>query len=272
MDMKKYKYLIWRRTTQILVLFLFFAGNAYGWRILRGNLSSAKVLDSVPLSDPFAVLQSFSAGTAIAADALTGAVIIFLFYALIGGRIFCGWVCPVNMVTDLARKMRNLFKLDGAWKSWDISRDTRYWTLALSLIISAAAGVTAFEWISPIGALHRGIIYGFGFGWAFVLVVFLFDLVAVKNGFCGHVCPLGGFYSLAGRFGFLRIGYDRDKCTDCMKCLDACPEKQVLHMVGERTGAVLSGECINCGKCVEVCEDDAVNFSSIYSNKYRNKK
>jgi len=270
-SMRKYKYQIPRRILQISILFTFFGANAYGWNILRGNLSSAKVLDAIPLSDPFAVLQSYSAGASIATDAFTGALIILLFYAVLGGRIFCGWVCPVNMVTDLAGKIRTSLNLDTVWKSWEISRGVRYWVIGLSVVLSAILGVAAFEWISPIGALHRGIIYGFGFGWAFVLIVYLFDLFAVKNGFCGHVCPLGGFYSLLGRFGFLRIGYDRDKCTSCMKCIEICPEKQVLHMVNRQSGAVLSGECINCGRCVEVCDDNAVNFSSIYSNKYSNK-
>jgi len=262
--MRKYKYLTLRRITQILVLFLFFSGNAYGWSVLRGNLSSAKVFDAVPLSDPFAVMQSFSAGAVIAADAMIGALIILLFYAILGGRVFCGWVCPVNMVTDLANKIRTLFDLDAVWKSWDIKRGIRYWIIALSLVLSAILGVTAFEWISPIGALHRGIIYGFGFGWAFVLIVFLIDLVAVENGFCGHLCPLGGFYGLIGRYGFLRIGYNRDKCTDCMKCIDICPEEQVLNMVSEHSGVVRSGECINCGRCIEVCYDNALNFTNIY--------
>jgi ferredoxin-type protein NapH len=266
--MRKYKYLALRRFTQISVLFLFFSGNAYSWSVLRGNLSSAKILDTVPLSDPFAILQSFSAGAAIATDALIGALIILLFYAVLGGRVFCGWVCPVNMVTDLANKIRTLLNLDTVWESWDIQRGVRYWIIILSIVLSAVLGVTAFEWISPIGALHRGIIYGFGLGWAFVLIVFLIDLVAVKNGFCGHLCPLGGFYSLIGRYGFLRIGYDRDKCTDCIKCIDICPEEQVLNMVPERSGAVRSGECINCGRCVEVCDDNALNFTSIYSNKF----
>jgi ferredoxin-type protein NapH len=172
------------------------------------------------------------------------------------------------MVTDLANKIRTFFDLDTVWESWDIQRGVRYWIAALAIVLSAILGVTAFEWISPIGALHRGIIYGFGFGWAFVLVVFLIDLFAVKNGFCGHLCPLGGFYSLVGRYGVLRIGYDRDKCTDCMKCIDICPEEQVLNMVPEHNGAVVSGECINCGRCVEVCDDNALNFTNIYSNKF----
>lgn len=252
-----------------MILLLFFAGNAYGWNVLRGNLSSARVLDVIPLSDPFAVIQSFSAGAAVAADAIIGALIIVVFYAILGGRIFCGWVCPVNMVTDLANKIRTFFNLNIAWRSWSIKRGVRYWVIALSIVLSVILGVAAFEWISPIGALHRGIIYGFGFGWAFVLVVFLYDLFAVKNGFCGHVCPLGGFYSLIGRFGILRIGYDKDKCTTCMKCIEICPENQVLHMVGKQSGAVLSGECINCGRCIEVCDDDAVKFSNIYKTTSR---
>jgi ferredoxin-type protein NapH len=269
--MRKYKYLTSRRITQIAVLYLFFSGNAYGWNVLRGNLSSAKVLDSIPLSDPFAVLQSYSAGAPLATDVMIGALLILLFYAVLGGRIFCGWVCPVNMVTDLANKIRTLCKMDTSQKSWDFKREVRYWIIALSLVMSAVLGVAAFEWISPIGALHRGVIYGMGAGWTFVLVVFLFDLFAVKNGFCGHICPLGGFYSLIGRFGFLRIGYDNNKCTSCMKCVEICPEKQVLHMVGKQSGAVLSGECINCGRCIEECEEDAVYFSSIYSKKPNHK-
>ncbi len=269
--MRKYKYQIPRRLLQTGILFVFFGGNAYGWSVLRGNLSSARVFDTIPLSDPFAVLQSFSAGAVIASDAVTGALVILLFYAVLGGRVFCSWACPVNMVTDLANRLRRLFSLDSVWKSWDIKRATRYWIIFLSVALSVILGVAAFEWISPIGALHRGIIYGFGFGWTLVLMVFLFDLFAVKNGFCGHICPLGGFYSIIGRFGFLRIGYDREKCTSCMKCIEICPEKQVLHMVGRESGAVVSGECVNCGRCIEVCDDDAVNFINIYSNKIHTK-
>lgn len=265
--MRKYKYLTLRRITQISILILFFTGNAFGWSVLRGNLSSARVLDAVPLSDPFAVLQSFAAGAAISADALIGALIILLFYALLGGRVFCSWVCPVNMVTDLANRLRKSIGPLQSLNSWKIRREVRYWVVALSVILSIILGVAAFEWISPIGVMHRGVIYGFGLGWTFVLAVFLFDLFAVKNGFCGHICPLGGFYSLTGRFGILRIGYEKDKCTSCGKCFDMCPESQVLDIVGRQSGAVLSGACINCGRCIEACDDNALAFKNIYSRK-----
>jgi ferredoxin-type protein NapH len=265
--LKRYKYQIARRFLQVGILFLFFAGNAFGWHILRGNLSSAQVLNSIPLSDPFAILQIYSSGALVSSDAIIGAAIILIFYAILGGRVFCGWVCPVNIVTDAANKIREVLKFNEKLTPWGMKRDFRYWVMGLSLILSAFLGVAAFEWISPIGALHRGIIYGIGFGWAYVLVVFLFDLFAVRNGFCGHACPLGGFYALVGRFGFLRVSYDKEKCTMCMKCLDICSEKQVLHTVGKQSGAVRSGECTNCGRCIEVCEENALQFSNIYSKK-----
>jgi len=268
--MNKYKYLITRRITQAGILFLFLGGDIFHWKILRGNLSSARIFDSVPLTDPFAALQILFSGTILTKEAVTGAIIILLSYAVIGGRVFCGWVCPVNMVTDTANKLRDIFRFDSFFSSWQIDRKTRYWIAGIALALSAIFGIAAFEWISPIGTLHRGIIYGMGLGWTFVLAVFLFDLFAVKNGFCGHLCPLGGFYSLAGRLGFLRIGYDKSKCTSCMKCLNICPEKQVLHIVGKKSGAVLSGECINCGRCIEVCQDHAMQFSNIYFHRSKN--
>jgi len=109
--------------------------------------------------------------------------------------------------------------------------------------------------------VHRGIVFGLGFGWAAMLIIFLFDLFVLKNGWCGHICPLGGFYSLLGKFSLIRVLHSEENCTLCMKCKDVCPEHQVLHMIGKESLSVTSGECTNCGRCVEVCDDDALGFS-----------
>ena len=252
------RYRILRRLVQVSVLFLFFAGNLYGWKILQGDLSSSVLFSIVPLSDPFALLQVITTGTMVSAQALLGGGIVLFFFAVLGGRGFCGWVCPVNLVTDLADSLRS--KTGAYRESLQLSRNTRYWALGLSLVLSAALGIAAFEWISPIGALHRGVIYGMGMGWTAVAAVFLFDVFAVKNGFCGHLCPLGGFYALVSRWSILRVVHVSARCTQCMKCMAICPEPQVLPMVGKWEGAVTSGECTNCGRCIEVCPDRAMHF------------
>ena len=258
--MKKYRFLIARRVVQLSVLFLYFAANAYGWSILVGNLSSSTLLGFIPLSDPYAVLQMFMAGAIISSTLVVGALIIFIFYAIVGGRVFCSWVCPINMVTDLANYCRRIFGLDQIQKKQPATRNMRYWVLAISLVLSFGLGVGAFEFISPISMVHRGLVFGMGFGWAAIIVIFLFDLLVLKNGWCGHICPLGGFYSLISKFRVINVKYDNDKCTECMKCKLVCPEKQVLFMITKETMPVLSGECTNCARCIEVCDDDALGF------------
>jgi len=257
-----YRYLIFRRFTQIGILILFFGANAWGWKILEGNLSTSKIFEIIPMSDPYAVLQMVAAGAIVSTDLLLGVAVVTLFYFLIGGRAFCSWVCPINMVTDSANYLRRLFDIDRAQlQKQPISRKARYWVLIISLIVSAVMGIAAFEFISPISMLHRGIVFGIGFGWAAVLIIFLFDLFVLKNGWCGHICPLGGFYSLLGKFSFIRVHHIEENCTLCMKCKVVCPEKQVLHMIGKESIPVLSGECTNCARCIEVCDDDALRFS-----------
>jgi ferredoxin-type protein NapH len=237
-----------------------------------GNLSTSRFLDTVPLSDPYALLQMLAAGAVLASDVIIGAVIIALFYAIVGGRVFCSWVCPINMVTDLANYLRRKLKMDLVAKKQPAVRQIRYWILALSFILSFLLGVAAFEFISPISMIHRGIAFGIGFGWAAALIIFLFDLFVLKNGWCGHMCPLGAFYSLIGKYRILKVEHDSEACSACMKCKVVCPEVQVLHMVSKKSLPVLSGECTNCARCIEVCEDDALNFTLTSYGKKTNKE
>lgn len=247
-----------RRITAIGILLLFAGANHYGWSFLKGNLSHADFLGMVPLADPYHLLQVLATLRLPATEALVGGVIVLLFYAVFAGRAFCSWVCPVNMVSDAAQWLRRKM---GISESVRMSRSTRYWALGLSLALSTIMGIAAFEWISPVSMLHRGILFGMGTGWTVVAGVFVFDSLVVKNGFCGHLCPLGGFYALTGRYSLLRPAYTHNKCTDCARCTDVCPERQVLGLVGEKSGRVNSGECTNCGRCIEVCADKAIEFT-----------
>lgn len=257
----KYRYLFFRRITQLTILFLYFGANAWGWTLLMGNLSSSSVLGVIPLSDPYAVLQMLVAGALIASDVAIGALIITIFYLIVGGRAFCSWVCPINLVTDAAALLRRKIGVENFAKKQPASRNIRYWVLGISLIISFVMGATAFEFISPISLLHRGIVFGIGFGWAAVLIIFLFDLLVLKNGWCGHICPLGGFYSLVGKYSMIRVYHKQENCTECMKCKAVCPEQQVLYMIGKESISVTSATCTNCARCIEVCDDDALGFS-----------
>jgi ferredoxin-type protein NapH len=259
-----WRFLLLRRAVQLGVLLAFFATVRWGWMaagkpVLTGNLSSSELFGLIPMADPFAVLQIISTGHWPLQEVLLGAAIVLTLYTLLGGRVWCAWVCPVNMVTDLAAWLRRRL---GVTDLFRISRNTRYTVLALSLLLSVLTGVAAFEWISPIGMLHRELIFGIGLGWTAVLGVFLFDLFILRNGWCGHLCPLGAFYALVGKLALLRIRFDTPTCTHCGECARVCPEPQVLNLkAAATTGMIASGECTNCGRCITICPEDTLQFN-----------
>ncbi len=257
----KRKYLILRRITQIGILACF----AFGAKVfVDGNLSSALWFSTVPLSDPFALLQLLCAGVTVSfgvlgSSVLLGALITLVFYALFAGRAFCAWVCPVNLIVDFAAWCRKKFSLKES--RLHLPANLRYYVLGLSLVMSVILGTPAFESLSYIGIIQRGIIFGTAAWLSVAFVIFVVDALISPRATCSHFCPLGAFYALVSGFALLKIRYDFDKCSKCYGCVGICPEKQVLSMVGKKSEFVESGECIRCGRCVEVCNDDAINFS-----------
>jgi len=265
----KNRWLVLRRTSQIGILALFLLGPLAGIWIVKGNLNSSLTLDFLPLSDPFVLIQSWLADHQFGTQAAIGALIIAAFYFLVGGRAYCAWVCPVNIVTDTAHWLRNRLGLRGNTR---INRNTRYWLLAMALLLSAITGIMAWEWINPVSVLQRGIIYGMSTGWLIILAVFLFDLAVSKRGWCGHLCPVGAFYSLLGSHSPVRIrAENRDACDKCMDCFDVCPEPLVLSpaLFGKKDGigpVVDEANCTNCGRCIDVCSKQVFNFGTRFNN------
>ncbi len=260
-----WRYIVLRRLSQLGILLMFFGTAHWGWQIaqdvplLTGNLSASKFAGILPMADPFAVLQIFLTGHVLQTEVLLGAGTVFAFYLILGGRVYCAWVCPVNMVTDLANWLR--MRLD-VRPIFHITRNVRYLMLAAALVLSVVSGVAAFEWVSPIGMMHREIIFGLGLGFIALLAIFLFDLLILKNGWCGHLCPLGAFWSVIGHHtAQLRVRFDASTCTHCGECARVCPEPQVLNLkkIAE-VGYVYSGECSNCGRCSPLCPEGSLAF------------
>jgi ferredoxin-type protein NapH len=84
------------------------------------------------------LLQSLLAGHRPERLGLIGAAIVLIFYLLVGGRVYCSWVCPVNIVTDLAGWLRNRLGIKG---SVHRRASTRYWVLGMTLVGSARPGI-----------------------------------------------------------------------------------------------------------------------------------
>ena len=283
-----HRFLFWRRLSQVAVLALFLIGPLFNiwWEfdsnnrsvaVLQGNYSSSLFLGFIPITDPLMLLQSLATGFWPVITAIVGAIIAIAIYSIVASRLFCSWVCPLNLVTDLAAWLRRKF---GFRSSTTISRNLRYVAVVVILLGSAVSGTLLWEWINPVSTFGRGLInglsqtpaseltfsllidglmFGFGAGIWLIAAVFLFDLFVVEHGWCGHLCPIGATYGVIGSKAILRISAERrEDCTRCMDCINVCPEQHVLRepLFGKgESRLVLSKDCISCGRCIDVCPE-----------------
>lgn len=262
--LKANRWLIARRLSQLAFFLLFASGPWLGVWIAKGTLSSSMTLDVLPLTDPLVFLQALLAGHKPEMLAILGAAIVLAAYALINGRVYCSWVCPINPVTDLAAWARRRLDIQ---KGWSLKPQARYFVLGAVLAAAALTGTIAFELINPITTLYRGLLFGVSWGLLGVLLIFLFDLFVARNGWCGHICPVGAFYSLVNTAGVLRVSASgRARCDDCMDCYAVCPE---MHVISPALKAASPGvspiiahrDCTSCGRCIDVCPERVFRFT-----------
>lgn len=263
------RWLLLRRSSQFGLLALFLAGPWAGVWIVKGTLASSLTLDVLPLTDPLLMLQSLAAGHAPHRSALVGAGLLLAFYALVGGRLFCAWVCPVNLVTDAAAWLRRRLPLP---QGRPPAGRLRYWLLGGTLAASLATGTIVWETVNPVTMLHRGLLYGAGLSWSIVAGVFLFDLLVAPRAWCGNVCPVGAFYALIGRYSVLRVSAaGRARCDHCMDCYSVCPEPQVIKPALNGSGLVSplirSAACTACGRCIDVCSRDVFHMTTRFDHR-----
>lgn len=266
-----HRWLLARRATQLGILALFLLGPLAGVWLVKGNLAYSLTLGTLHLADPYVLLQSLLARHVPERAVVIGALTVLVFYFLVGGRVYCAWVCPLNIVTDAARWLRDRLGITTAGARLD--PQARYWLLGTTLVLAAATGTIAWEMVNPVSMLHRGLIFGMGAAWFIVAAVFLFDLAVSRHGWCGHVCPAGAFYGLVNRWSPLKVNAaGRDRCNDCVDCFAVCPEPQAIKpaLKGAKHGigpVILDAACTSCGRCIDVCAQDVFAFGSRFAGK-----
>ncbi len=251
--MKVNRWSLARRGVQLVVAGLL-VSPLLGLGFFQGNLAAASLF-GLELSDPLATLQVFLLTGTLAAPFLGGMALVVLLYFATGGRSFCGWVCPVHLLTDLSDKLpgnrrRPRWGLSWKWAALGV-------TAALSLLLA----IPAFETVSPIGIATRALMFGPGPELALLALIVAAELLLVRRLWCRSLCPLGGLYAALGRVSPLKVGYCSDRCIHCDRCRQICFVPEVLDPPLSRGyRLVTSGECTRCGACVGACPTAALTF------------
>ena len=275
---KGFPFTVVRHGVQVVVLVLFLVPVlAAGWSLLGGTVGgdnamptpsgfpfygtlSSSTLFGVTLLDPFAVLQTIAASKAFDPAWVLGLLPLLVVYGLVRGRVFCGWVCPVNLLLEAVDWLRQ--KLHIKVQERVLPRHVKVYVAAGVLVLSALLSFPVFEALSPIGFINKGLVFGSLAGGLTLLAIVLAELFWGRRVWCRSVCPLGGFYEIVGKVGLVNVRINHDACIGCNKCKQAClcdPEILDAPVAGEDV-MVRAGDCMLCGKCVEACPVRALSI------------
>lgn len=224
--------------------------------------------------------------------------VAFLMLALLAGRFWCGWLCPLGTVLDVFPR----FRLKQRAPEWFGHIKTALW---ICIILLSAAGVQALLFLDPVTIFVRTFavvvwplafhiyrtvewlahriafleapwmsfsyrlklpdVFSFqphfsGF-WFFAL---LFAAIYALNIFgsrfwCKNLCPLGGLLAFFSKFSIFRLRA-KEKCSGCLRCSNICPVEAITCVDGRMK--VDFGECIFCLKCVQECRRGEMEFSA----------
>lgn len=194
---------------------------------------------------------------------------LLVLFGIVGGRLYCGYLCPFGFLQDL------LFKIKSSKISHSIIPKAfsylKYLILLIFVIILPTFFINSFgisdpyfcKLICPSGTLLAGIpllitnpalrsSIGALFYWKFFLAILIVILsIKLFRPFCKFICPLGAIYALFNKISFYKLNINHN-CISCGKCKSVCE----YDIYTKETPN--SPECIRCDKCTNSCPTKAI--------------
>ncbi|MFX1590859.1 MAG: 4Fe-4S binding protein [Promethearchaeota archaeon] len=178
---------------------------------------------------------------------LVARVSVFLILTLIFGRIFCGYVCPLGAIQELASMMCFKPQLDYNRKYWKKKSYLRWGFFVIYMIASLIWGLETTLFMNPInGFLIYWIQLNIMIFLAFLIsIVIIAVSVFIYRPYCRFFCPFGALAALLGRISPLKIRRTK-YCNECGICEKICPTLEGFEYSTK-------GECYYCNRCIDFC-------------------
>ncbi len=172
-------------------------------------------------------------------------LIAFVVLSFAFGRAFCGHVCPIGAVQELAYLLP-LKKLRISSKAVTIAFRLAVFLAFVILATISSVGLLKYLGVGDFFHLDFGAAYLYVF-----LTLFIISAFAYRP-FCRFLCPYGALLSIAAIKSRFRLQRN-ENCIDCGKCEEVCP-------TNEAGITDLKQECYMCNRCRDACPTNAIVY------------
>lgn len=170
-----------------------------------------------------------------------------LLAALVLGRVYCGYVCPMNTLMIPAEWLSKKLKIQTSKTPKWLKNGYFTW---ISLVLSILAMILLkrrFGINLPILPL-----------WLVISV--LVTLRYKPEIFHNLICPFAPLQKAFGRFARYSKKVDKDACTGCKLCENVCPSHAIAVSSEDKKANINTTLCFQCTNCQQVCAKNAIEY------------
>ncbi|GAB1431641.1 4Fe-4S binding protein [Spirochaetota bacterium] len=172
---------------------------------------------------------------------------VSLSLSILFGRIYCGYICPMNTLMIPVEKLSVKVKIQTDKKPKDIVGKTLPWA---TLIITVAVMLLSKKLLKkdiPMLLIWLGLS--------------IFITIRYKpEVFHNYICPFGALQNVFGRFAIFSHRVKKESCIGCKLCERVCPTSAIK--VSDKKAEITESDCLQCTNCSEVCPTNTIKYTT----------